>query len=181
MPQLRTAAVAVLATRTTLPQLRCDARASNVERQRRRSSHFDPVTDPHRCTCSLLRRMRTHSNANGLWRVRRHGGGRIHGLRSPGLVRGQCLEEALVKSRGEVLEGIAFQFCKVATVAVLAGRYVLPVASGLCALFFVWAWLSGKKDTRCVGKHPLLIATFWLLVCTGSVWLLVAGRHFWIW
>ncbi|MFI5387744.1 MAG: hypothetical protein ACHQ50_16675 [Fimbriimonadales bacterium] len=32
------------------------------------------------------------------------------------------------KTRGEIVEGVAFQFCKVATVAFSLGRWTLPVA-----------------------------------------------------
>ena len=74
------------------------------------------------------------------------------------------------KTRGEILEGIAFQFCKVATVALIAGRFVLPVASGLCAVFYVLAYANGKRDTRCVLRHPILIAGLYALVCAGSIW-----------
>jgi len=78
-----------------------------------------------------------------------------------------------VKTRGEIYEGIAFQLCKVATVAILAGRFVIPVASGLCALFYVLAYVNGKRDTRCILKYPLLIAAFYLLVAIVSlVWIL---------
>ena len=38
------------------------------------------------------------------------------------------------RTRGEVLEGIAFQFCKVATVALIAGRWTLPISAGACAI-----------------------------------------------
>lgn len=82
-----------------------------------------------------------------------------------------------VKSKGEIYEGIAFQFCKVATVALLAGRFVLPVASGLCAIFYVMAVVKGKKDTRCVLRHPLLIAALWGFVCVAST-LLIARPDF---
>ena len=80
------------------------------------------------------------------------------------------MEEITPKSRGEIFEGIAFQFCKVATVALLAGRFVLPVSSALCAGFFVAAYLSGKRDTRCWFKHPLLAAGFFALICGGWFW-----------
>jgi len=83
------------------------------------------------------------------------------------------------KTRGEVFEGIAFQFCKVATVSLLAGRFVLPVASGLCAAFYVMAFVKGKKDTRCVLKYPLLIAAFWGVISVGSLWLILQKRVLW--
>jgi hypothetical protein len=77
------------------------------------------------------------------------------------------------KTRGEVYEGMAFQFCKVATVCLLLGKFALPVASGLCAVLYVLAISKGKTDTRCWLKHPWLIATFWALVCVGDVWWLL--------
>jgi hypothetical protein len=73
------------------------------------------------------------------------------------------------KSRGEIYEGIAFQFCKVATVALLCGRFALPVASGLCAAFYVLAMVNGKRDTRCVLRHPALIAGLWGVVSVVSL------------
>jgi hypothetical protein len=77
------------------------------------------------------------------------------------------------KTRGEVYEGIAFQFCKVATVALIAGRFALPVAAGLCAVFYVLAWRNGKRDTRCVMRHPPLIAAFWGVVSVVSFLLIL--------
>ena len=77
------------------------------------------------------------------------------------------------KTRGEIYEGIAFQFCKVATVALLAGRFVLPVASGLCALFYVLAYANGNRVSRCVLKYPLLIAAFYGCISAGSLWWLL--------
>ncbi|RYG27045.1 hypothetical protein EON82_00895 [bacterium] len=77
------------------------------------------------------------------------------------------------RTRGEVLEGIAFQFCKVATVALIAGRWTLPLASGLCAVFFIAAHLNGKKDTRCLLRFPLLAAAVFASVCMGSVWFIL--------
>ena len=73
-----------------------------------------------------------------------------------------------LEDEGEIYEGIAFQFCKVATVALLAGRFVLPVASGLCAAFYVAAYVKGKRDTRCILKYPLWISAFWGVVCAAS-------------
>jgi len=77
------------------------------------------------------------------------------------------------KSRGEVIEGVAFQFCKVATVAFILGRWTLPVASGLAAGLYLWAFFSGKKDTRCVLRYPLVIAAFWAVVSAASVWMML--------
>ena len=81
-----------------------------------------------------------------------------------------------VKSKGQVYEGIAFQFCKIATVALIAGRFALPLAAGACAIFYVLAVINGKRDTRCVLRYPLLIASLWAIVCAVSlVYLLNPG------
>ncbi len=75
------------------------------------------------------------------------------------------------KTRGEVYEGIAFTFCKVATVVLLAQRFALPLAAGAAAAFYVLAYWQGKKDTRCVARYPLAIATFWGAVAVFSLYL----------
>ena len=73
---------------------------------------------------------------------------------------------------GQRLEKVAFTYCKIATVALIAGRYTLPVAAGLAAVLYVAAYVKGKKDTRCWGKYPLAIAAFWVLVVAAwAVWL----------
>lgn len=74
------------------------------------------------------------------------------------------------RTQGEKLEGIAFTFCKVATVALLAQRFTLPIAAGLSAIFYTAAFIKGKQDTRCWLKVPLLIAGFW--VCVTATWIL---------
>ena len=73
-------------------------------------------------------------------------------------------------TRAEVFEKLAFSFCKVATVALLTGRWCLPVASGLCAAFFLAAHASGKRDTRCLLRSPLLAAVVYGVVCALSIW-----------
>ena len=79
------------------------------------------------------------------------------------------------KTKGEKYEAIAFQFCKVATAVLILRQWALPVASGLCAIFFLMAMVKGKHDTRCWLRYPWLIALFWGLVCAISTWLLL-GR-----
>ena len=74
---------------------------------------------------------------------------------------------AETKTKGEAYEGIAFTFCKVATVALICGRFALPVAAVLCATFFLLAHVNRKTDTRCVLGPPLLVAAFWVLVAVG--------------
>lgn len=80
------------------------------------------------------------------------------------------MERVDPRTRAEVFEGLGFSFCKVATVALLTGRWCLPVASGLCAGFFLLAHLGGKRDTRCLLRHPLLAALVYGAVCAGSIW-----------
>lgn len=81
------------------------------------------------------------------------------------------------KTKGEVYEGIAFQFCKIATVTLIAGRFALPLAAGLCAIFYILAMSRGKIDTRCRLKHPALIASFWGIVCVISTYLIINPLH----
>ena len=83
------------------------------------------------------------------------------------------MEKVNPPSRGEALEGIAFQFCKVATVALIAGRWVLPISSGACAIFFLAAFANGKRDTRCFLRSPLLAAAVFGVICAGSIWWMV--------
>lgn len=75
-----------------------------------------------------------------------------------------------VKTTGEKYEGIAFTFCKAATIALIAGRFTLPVAAGLASVFYVLAYAKGKQDTRCVLRLPLLIAGLWLWVAAISLY-----------
>ena len=75
------------------------------------------------------------------------------------------------RTKGEVYEGIAFQFCKIATVALIAGRFALPLAAGCCAIFYVLALMKGKRDTRCVLRYPIVLVVLW---GTVAVWSLVA-------
>jgi hypothetical protein len=76
------------------------------------------------------------------------------------------------RSSGEKIEKIAFQFCKIATVALILGRFTLAVASTLAAVLFLSAWLKGKKDTRCWARYPLLLSAFWSIVAIIS-WTLI--------
>ncbi len=74
-------------------------------------------------------------------------------------------------TRGEAFEKLAFTLCKIATFALFTGRFALPLAATGAALFFGLAFWNDKRDTRCLFKHPLLIAAFWLAVAIGWVWL----------
>lgn len=76
------------------------------------------------------------------------------------------------KSPGQVYEGIAFTFCKCATVALLCGRFALPVAALMCAVFFVMAYAKGERETRCILGPPLVVAAFWTVVAAASLTLM---------
>lgn len=71
---------------------------------------------------------------------------------------------APVRTAGDKFEGIAFTFCKVAAVALIAERFTLPLAAFLSTTFYVLAYAKGKRDTRCWARIPLLIAGFWAFV-----------------
>ena len=67
----------------------------------------------------------------------------------------------------EGYEKLAFQFCKIATFALIAQRFALPAAATLAAIFFVAAYAQGKRTSRCFVRYPLLIAGLWALVVAG--------------
>lgn len=68
------------------------------------------------------------------------------------------------KTKGEALERLAFTFCKIATLCLFTGRFALPIAATGAALFFALTHSSGYHETRCLGKHPLLISAFWVAI-----------------
>lgn len=76
---------------------------------------------------------------------------------------------ATTKTPGQVYEGIAFTFCKCATVALLCGRFTLPVAALMCTVFFVLAYVKGERSTKCILGPPLVVAVVWLLVGVCSL------------
>jgi hypothetical protein len=73
----------------------------------------------------------------------------------------------VVKSKGRIYEGVAFSFCKAATVALVFQKFALPAAALLCAAFYVLAAIYGQRESRCVLRVPLFIAGFWLVVAAG--------------
>ncbi len=75
--------------------------------------------------------------------------------------------------KGETYEGIAFQFCKIATVTLLAGRFALPLAAAACAVFYALALANGKRDTRCVLRYPWLLIILWSTVAMVSATLII--------
>jgi hypothetical protein len=82
-------------------------------------------------------------------------------------------DEVRVKTKGEVYEGIAFTFCKAATIILLTQKFALPVAAGAAAIFYLLADRHGQKQTRCILQIPRLIAAFWGAICLGSLYAIV--------
>lgn len=70
----------------------------------------------------------------------------------------------IAPTSGEKFEKTAFQFCKIATVALLCGRFTLPIAASLASILYLCAHFQGKRDTRCILRYPLLIAAFWGII-----------------
>lgn len=68
----------------------------------------------------------------------------------------------------EVVSSLAFQFCKIATFTLIAGKYALLAAAILSASFFVASYVRGRRTSRCVLRYPLLIAGLWSLVAAGA-------------
>ncbi len=61
-------------------------------------------------------------------------------------------------------ESLAFQFCKIATFALVFQKYTFFAATVLAALTYWYVFLRGVKTTRCVLKKPLIVAIFWTLI-----------------
>jgi hypothetical protein len=87
------------------------------------------------------------------------------------------------KSRGEVMEGIAFTYCKAATLIVLAQFIAGPklvlslVALGAC-VYYALALAAGKRDTRCILRVPAAIIVFWGLIGGVYAYLAFTGHQF---
>jgi hypothetical protein len=86
---------------------------------------------------------------------------------------GQSTPNPQSRTKGEIYEGIAFTFCKAATIILLTQRFALPVAAGAAAAFYILADIHSKKDTRCILKKPWLIAGFWGTVCVVSLYVIL--------
>lgn len=82
------------------------------------------------------------------------------------------------KTTGDKWEGIAFTFCKAATIVLLVtllqgARFLLPIIAGAACLLYLIAYFSGKKETRCIIGHPLFVATFWAIISGFSLWVIL--------
>ena len=83
---------------------------------------------------------------------------------------------ATEKTRGEVYEGIAFNFCKAATILLVSAplqRFALPTVAAIAAGFYLLAHFYGQTETRCILKKPLLIAGFWGAISLTSFYFIL--------
>ncbi len=70
------------------------------------------------------------------------------------------------------LEKLAFQFCKIATAALILGRFTLPVAATVASILFLITYLRGQRESRCFVRLPLLISGLWAIGAAVS-WLFI--------
>ena len=87
-------------------------------------------------------------------------------------------EKNPLKTRSEVWEGVAFSWCKAATLVLLItmlqlGRFALPILAGGTAAFYIVAHFAGQKTSRCILQKPLIIAAFWGVISCFSLWMLL--------
>lgn len=80
-----------------------------------------------------------------------------------------------IKSTSEKWEGVAFTFCKAATIVLIVtllqgARFMLPIVAGVACLLYLVTFALGKKETRCIINHPLLVASFWAIISAFSLW-----------
>ena len=77
-------------------------------------------------------------------------------------------------------EGIAFTFCKAATLVFLATllagpKYILSLIALGTVGCYIMMMGYGRMDTRCFAKSPPLICGFWLAVAIGAAYCVSAG------
>ena len=80
-----------------------------------------------------------------------------------------------IKTRGEAFEGVAFSFCKAATILLIITacglqRFALPLVAAATSLFYILAHINGQSDTRCILRKPLIVAVFWSVVSVASLY-----------
>ena len=76
-------------------------------------------------------------------------------------------QESKSSSKGEDYEKLAFNFCKAATIMLLAAplrQFALPVVTSITASLYVLAYLKGQRGTRCILGQTLVVAGFWGVV-----------------
>ncbi len=91
---------------------------------------------------------------------------------------GQVIDRYAELSRAEKYERLAFTFCKMGTVGLLAWLltppiFVLLVAS-IAIVLYARAFTLGLTRSRCFLRKPALIVAFWSVVVVADVgWLLL--------
>lgn len=71
---------------------------------------------------------------------------------------------------GNELEKLAFTFCKCATVALICGKFALPIAATASAALYIAAYAKGFRETRCILGPPLRVAAFWIVIVCAWIW-----------
>lgn len=91
---------------------------------------------------------------------------------------GQVIDRYAELSRAEKYERLAFTFCKMGTVGLLAWLltppiFVLLVAS-IAIVLYARAFTLGLTRSRCFLRKPALIVAFWSVVVVADAgWLLL--------
>ncbi len=66
-------------------------------------------------------------------------------------------------------EKLAFQFCKIATFALVFQKYTFIAASALAAIVYWVVVIQGVKTTKCWLQKPLRVALLWTVLCPIAV------------
>ncbi len=67
-------------------------------------------------------------------------------------------------------EKLAFQFCKVATFALVFQKFTFIAASAFAAITYWVVVFRGVKSTRCWLQKPLLVACVWTVLCPIAIY-----------
>ena len=79
-------------------------------------------------------------------------------------VNAATAQKSKSNSKGEGYEKLAFNFCKAATIMLLAAplrQFALPVVTAIAACLYLLAYANGQRGTRCILGKPLVVAGFW--------------------
>lgn len=68
------------------------------------------------------------------------------------------------------LEGLAFTFCKAATLVLIFQKYALLIVPLLACSSYIVAYVQGVRRSRCYLRFPLLIVAFWAVVVGLVAW-----------
>ena len=83
--------------------------------------------------------------------------------------------EEVRAERGRDIEGYAFTFCKVATVALLCSKYTLLISAVAAVILYVRAYAYGVREWRCFVKPPFVVI-FFVIVAVAQAYLLFWHR-----